>query len=160
MSNKEPLRLWQTLVLAALFVVLSPLLLAILVVWLVAAVVLYVLVWILWCTRGRDVLFVYSDSPVWHDYVEEQILPRIESRAITLNWSNRRNWLHKWALAPCVFRFFGGRREYNPLALHFRPLRVHRRFQFWKAFRDYKHGRTESLKKVEQEFFRSIERYV
>jgi hypothetical protein len=28
---------------------------------------LYALVWTLWLPRGRDILFVCSDSPIWHE---------------------------------------------------------------------------------------------
>ena len=28
---------------------------------------LYLLVWSCWCTRGRNVLLVYSESPLWYD---------------------------------------------------------------------------------------------
>lgn len=151
----------RRILLLALLLLLSPLILVFVVVfsllWALISVVLSVLVWILWCPRGKDVLFVYSDSPVWHDYIEEQILPRIEARAVILNWSDRRHWLDKYSLAPLLFRHFGGYREYNPLAIYFRPFRPHRRFRFWQAFRDYKHGKADSLQRVEKAFFAAID---
>ena len=49
-------------------------------------------VWSWWCLRDRDILFVYSDSPVWHDYIEQSILPHLGERAIVLNWSERKRW--------------------------------------------------------------------
>jgi hypothetical protein len=146
--------------LLVLLLLLSPLILvfvaAFSLLWALISVVLSVLVWMLWCTRGKDILFVYSDSPVWHDYLEEHILPRIAARSVVLNWSERRHWLDSYALAALVFRHFGGYREYNPLAIYFRPLRPHRRFRFWKAFRDYKHGKPDSLHRVESDFFQAI----
>ena len=149
----------RILLLAALLL-LSPLILAFVfvfsILWALVSIVLSLLVWLLWCPRGRDILFVYSDSPVWHDYIEERILPRIEGRAVVLNWSDRRLWLESYSLASLVFRHFGGYREYNPMALYFRPLRWHRRFPFWKTFRDLKHGKPESLNRAEDEFFRAI----
>jgi hypothetical protein len=47
-----------------------------------ASVALHLLVWVFWLPRGQDVLFVYSDSPVWHDYIEAEILPNIRRRAV------------------------------------------------------------------------------
>src|SRR5688572_13185008 len=65
---------------------------------LIMTIGLYILVWTMWCTRGKDILFVYSDSPIWHDYIEQQIIPQIEARAVILNWSDRRHWLHRYSL--------------------------------------------------------------
>jgi len=146
--------------LLVLLLLLSPVILAFVIafslLWTLISVVLSVLVWILWCPRGKDILLVYSDSPVWHVYMEEKILPRIEARSVVLNWSERRHWLDKYTLASLLFRHFGGYREYNPLAIYFRPLRPHRRFRFWQAFRDYKHGKSDSLQRIEQTFFEAI----
>jgi hypothetical protein len=124
--------------------------------WTLTTVVLYTLVWLLWSTRGKDILFVYSDSPVWHDYIEERIVPRIETRSIILNWSNRRHWLGGWSLQSLVFCHFGGHREYNPMALYFRPFWLHRSFRCFEAFRDWKHGKPERLKQLENDFFHRI----
>src|SRR5215213_3227844 len=40
------------------------------VLWLIAALVLLLVVWLTWCSRGRYALVVYSNSPIWHDYFE------------------------------------------------------------------------------------------
>src|SRR4051794_36632861 len=69
-----------------------------------------VAIWCWWCARGRDVLFVYSDSPIWHDYVEDRILSELEDRAVVLNWSERKRW--RTSLATLAFRHFGGSREF------------------------------------------------
>lgn len=137
-------------------VVCIPLLVVVLLYWFIATSTLYLAVWILWCTRGKDILFVYSNSPIWRDYIEQQLIPRIADRSVILNWSERRDWLDSWSLPSVTFRFFGGSREYNPLALHFRPLRRHRTFRFWKAFKDWKHGNPETLKLIEGQLFDTI----
>lgn len=159
MSGKQSIRIQDglgALLLFALVLVLLPLFAVILILWLLTSVVLYVLVWLLWCARGKNILFVYSDSPVWHDFIEQTIVPRIQARSVILNWSDRRHWIRKVSLQSLLFRHFGGYREYNPLALYFRPFRLHRTFRFWKPFRDWKHGKPESLKRVEEDFFRAI----
>jgi fatty acid desaturase len=97
MNSNQSSRLRQILI-GLLVLILLPLLLIALVFWVFTSLLLYVLVWLLWCSRGKDILFVYSDSPIWHDYIEEQIIPRIESRAVILDWSNRQNWLHRVSL--------------------------------------------------------------
>ncbi len=112
---------------------------------------LRIAVWSWWCLRGRDILFVYSDSPVWQDYIEQRILPRLGERAIVLNWSERKRWSP--SLKRMAFYHFGGDREFNPLAVVFRPFRRTRTFRFWRPFRDFKHGRPEALREMEDELF-------
>ena len=161
MSNKKAKRREQFLVFVALllFALLSPLMIAVVVAailfYVLSALCLYVAVWFCWCRRGRSVLFVYSDSPIWREYVEERILPRLGERAVVLNWSQRKRW--RGTLPVLVFRFFGGSRDFNPLAVVFRPLRFARRFRFHEPFREYKHGKTESLARMERELFELVD---
>ena len=56
-------------------------------------------------------------------------------------------------MARLAFFHFGGYREFNPLAIVFRPFRFTRKFRFWKAFRDYKHGHPVKLREMERDFF-------
>ena len=146
---------WWQIAIAILFL---PLLLAYVAIWLVCSLIwsafLHLFIWVWWCPRGRDVLFVYSDSPVWHDYIEAQILPRLSERAVILNWSQRLHW--PISLARLAFYHFGGDRHFNPLAVVFRPFRPTRKFRFYRPFRDFKHGRAEALVKMESELFALI----
>jgi hypothetical protein len=115
---------------------------------------LNIAIWFWWCSRGRDILFVTSDSPLWHDYIEQQILPHLGKRAVVLNWSQRKRW--RASLARTAFRHFGGLREFNPLAVVFRPLHPAHTFRFWQPFRDFKNGHPEALHQMESEFFELI----
>ena len=117
----------------------------------VATVCLHITIWTWWCLRGRDILLVYSDSPIWHDYIEEVILPHLGERAVILNWSQRKRW--RVSLARLAFHHFGGYREFNPLAVVFRPFRRSRVFRFCQPFRDFKHGQPQALHQMEREFF-------
>ena len=142
----------------ALLIVLSPLIVVIVALYVLARVtsgaMLHLMVWTFWLPRGQDVLFVYSDSPVWHDYIEAEILPTIRRRAVVLNWSERKGW--PFGLARAVFRHFGGTQEFNPLAVVFRPLRRAAVFRFWEPFRDWKHGRGERLRQLQTDLFRTL----
>jgi len=120
----------------------------------VASACMHVVVWTWWCLRGRDILFVYSDSPIWRDYVEQNILPYLGDRAVVLNWSQRKQW--RLSVARLAFHHFGGYRQFNPLAVVFRPFRRTRTFRFWEPFRDFKHGRPAALHTMELEFFSLI----
>ena len=115
---------------------------------------LHTLIWTVWCLRGRDVLFVHSDSPLWREHIEQHILPYLGNRAVVLDWSERRRW--RMSLARLAFHHFGGHRQFNPLAVVFRPFRRTRTFRFWQPFRAFKQGHPEALRQVENEFFMSI----
>jgi hypothetical protein len=154
MKKEQKLPAW----LLAFLIVLLPLILLFVVVVLalfaVTSICLHVLIWSCWCVRGRDILFVYSDSPIWREYVEQRLLPPIRDRAVILNWSQRKGW--NLSLARAAFHHFGGYREFNPLAVVFRPFRRTRKFRFWQPFRDWKHGRPAKLEQMEKEFFSVI----
>jgi hypothetical protein len=155
-KRKRGLNGWPALV---LLLVLSPLLLPLLVVlvvsWLAGALALHLLTLIVWLPAGRRVLFVYSNSPIWKDHIEAEVLPRLPSTAAVLNWSQRSEW-SRWSLSVWLFRFYAGNREYNPLAIVIRPWRGPMLFRFWRAFRDSKHGTIEPLRALEASFFQSI----
>ena len=147
---------WSRRVLLALVVVAcSPLLALLVLAYGLYGLSLHVLVWLLWIPAGKRVLFVYSNSPLWQSYIEDSILPRLPHASVVLNWSERRHW-RWWALSTAVFHFFGGSREFNPLAVVVRPLRWGRTFRFWRAFRDTRHGDREALRILEAEFFRCL----
>jgi hypothetical protein len=142
-----------------LLIVVSPLIVVVLFVIVIVrvtfSVILHLMVWVWWLPRGQDVLFVYSDSPIWQDYIQVEILPSIRHRAVVLNWSERKKW--SLGLARVVFSHFGGTREFNPLAVVFRPLKRSQVFRFWQPFRDWKHGRGERLRQIQADFFRALD---
>jgi hypothetical protein len=150
-TPKRKLKWWQ----AALIIPFVPVLIAITAIALVFfafwTAFLHVTIWTWWCLRGRDILFVYSDSPIWREYIEQHILPYIGERAVVLNWSQRKRW--RISLARLAFHHFGGYRQFNPLAVVFRPFRRTRIFRFWQPFRDFKRGHPEALRQIESQFF-------
>ena len=157
--NKTESKNYNPKWLVVLGVILSPLLIVVipailllaLFAYLTSTVCLHIIIWSWWCIRGNDILFVYSDSPIWHDYVEQRILPHLGERAVVLNWSQRKRW--RLSLARMAFYHFGSYRQFNPLGVVFRPFRRTRIFRFWQPFRDFKHGNPEALHKIETEFF-------
>jgi hypothetical protein len=91
-SNRRSIKLWQipiVVLLCALILVIAPLAI---IFYLLRSVCLRIAIWSSWCTRGKDVLFVYSDSTIWQDYIEGRILPYLDERAVILNWSQRKRW--------------------------------------------------------------------
>lgn len=100
---------------------------------------LTIAVWLFWCPRGRNVLFIYSDSPIWKCHIEENILPKLACHANILNWSHRKTW--SWYSFPIlIFNFFAGHREWNPMAIIFMPFKIPRTFRFWNGYKSYKKG--------------------
>jgi len=157
MSNQRTKveRSFADLVGILMFVLLSPLLLAYLGFRSASALCLNSAVWLSWCAGGRFVLFVHSDSPVWQDHIKGVILPRLGRRAIGLNWSERSRW--KRSLPVLVFRHYAGHKEYNPMAIVFRPFHRTRCFRFFGPFNEHKHGKTDDLAKLEAEFFALVD---
>jgi hypothetical protein len=154
--HKQP---WSRLREAVLIVVIVPFVLP-LALFAIASHLAYrallsLLVWVLWLPRGKDVLFVYSDSPIWREYIATQVLPLVHERAIVLNWSERKRW-SRWPLSVAVFHHFGGAGDFNPLVVVFGPLRLARVFRFWSAFNDWKRGYKEPVEKLRQELFASL----
>ena len=142
---------WKKIAGLLALALLSPLWVPVLFLQLLYTAALYTAAWLAWCTRGRDVLVVYSESPIWRDRIERELLPKLEGRAVVLNWSERRHWLERLRLSSLVFRHFGGSREFNPLAVVFQPFRLARTFRFWRPYKDFKHGKAESVERMEQE---------
>ena len=97
--------------------------------------------WRAHAARGRLVLFVYSESPNWKAYIEENILPHIRDRCVLLNWSERRLWSSTSPWEARFFRRFSGDREFNPLAPVFCARGRIRSVRFHQAFLDFKHGK-------------------
>ena len=154
-ETKGRTKWWHVVVVIPLLPMLIALGVIALIAFAVASACIHVVVWTWWCLRGRDILLVYSDSPIWRDYFEQNILPHLGDRAIVLNWSQRKHW--RLTVARLAFSHFGGYRQFNPLAVVFRPFRRTRTFRFWKPFRDFKHGRPAALEKMELEFFSLID---
>jgi hypothetical protein len=113
---------------------------------------LLVMIWRQWNRRGKNILLVYSSSHTWKAYFEERILPRVKEQAVVLNWSERSAWPKGFSLPVAAFRHFGGAREFNPLAVVFRPFHRTRIFRFWQPFKSQKHGRPQPLQKMEMDF--------
>jgi hypothetical protein len=117
-----------------------------------ATLVLYVAVFAFWLPRGKDTLFVYSNSPHWKEYIELNILPAVGQRCVVLNWSERGTW-RQWSLAVSCFRHFGGGREFNPMAVVFRRFRRAKVFRFWRSLHEFKHGNPAPLFNLQAELF-------
>jgi hypothetical protein len=118
-------------------------------------VVVYLLVWMWWLPKGKDVLYVSSDSPVWKEYMETEVFPLVAERAIVLSWSARSKW-PMWSFTVRVFRTFGRGRDFNPMVVLFRPFRRARIFRFLPAFQERKHGNGASVEQLRRDLTQAL----
>jgi hypothetical protein len=109
-----------------------------------------------WSPQGFRCLVVHSDSPVWKDHVDQEWLPRLDSFAAKLNWSERARW--GASLEAQVFRHFcyPSRRNFNPAVIVFRGLRAPFVFRFYEAFHEAKIGRGRYLDELEAAMFEAL----
>ena len=131
---------------------------------------------------GKLGILVYSNSPNWQRYIEERWLPVYQHHFVVLNWSDRSNWDVRSRFEAKVFRRYTGPVEYNPVVIllgHAEPFATFRAWvaairagepfgmlapsaprarviRFWKAFRDYKHGKPRALEKAEAELATAV----
>lgn len=116
-----------------------------------------------WHPKGKRLLFVYSDSPNWKEYIETNILPKIEKKVVILNWSNHQQWNTEslevqifkhwanWINHPTISKRKPPWREFCPMAITFVPWWNPKCIRFWRAFKEYKHGKNQLLMEREQE---------
>ncbi|HBA86303.1 MAG TPA: hypothetical protein DCZ95_19660 [Verrucomicrobia bacterium] len=107
--------------------------------------------------RGRYIVFVHSNSPVWLDFIANDILPHLPADTVILNWSDRLKW--KWFSFPVrLFKLYGGDTNFNPMGLVCTTFRGVKTFRFWDAFKECKHGNEKPLEELKTNFFAYIER--
>jgi hypothetical protein len=146
---KKPNGVSKVLILL-LLIILSPVLIIWVLLYFLWGAILYLTIWL--TSKKQFVVFVYSDSPTWKDYVEREIFPDLQNRAVLLNWSERRNWRN--SLAVLAFRYFGGHRNFNPMGMILRPFRFVKTYRFFEAF---KHGNVKRIQEIKRELFEDLD---
>lgn len=141
-----------TLLLPIVVVLLPPLVLW----WFVWGSVLRLWFWYAHRRHGRFILFIYSESPNWQTYIEQNLLPRLGDHALVLNWSRRKQWNRESWWAARVFHHWAGGRDFNPLTLVFVGTWRVASVRFFRAFRDFQHGKEQLLRQAEEELLRHL----
>ena len=95
---------------------------------------------------SKDLLIVYTDSPHWGSYIEENWLPRWGERAVILNRS--RPWRPDEPAAKLWLVATGGR-NHTPVAIVIPSSGKLVAIPFFAAFRDAKHGKPKALHEAE-----------
>ena len=115
--------------------------------------------WVRHGRRGKVILFVYSDSSNWKDYVEEKILPRLEACSVILNWSKRREWESSMQFEARLFNQWAGSGEFTPTAILFPLLGRVEVFRLWQLSQNPKHGKNNVSKEAEQSLFAAVKQF-
>jgi len=151
-ARNPHLKWWQLALLLALLPIIVVLAVPVFALFILTSVGLRLVIWS-WCPRGRDILFIYSENPIWQDHIETRILPRLAGCAVVINCSRRKR--RPFSVARIAFHHFGGHSDFNPMAIVFRPFGRTRIYRFWQPFRELKHGRPEAFQRMEAEFYRA-----
>lgn len=177
MSRQEKKQIWtiKDILLVTLAIALIPILILLIPFFVIYMIVsglwFRLLVKLKWHPQKKYLLFVYSNSPNWKEYIESNILPKISPYAVIINWSERSDW--DWKKKPLelkIFKrwtgvqryFFKGKKrwdgkEFNPVAITFLPWWKCKVFRFWLPFRDFKHGKEKPLKDMETKLFKVLD---
>ena len=115
--------------------------------------------WLRHGRKGKMILFVYSDSSNWKDYIETNILPRIEAQSIVLNWSRRREWESRMQLETKLFYQWAGPGDFVPVAILFSPIGKARVFRLWQPSENPKHGKVRVSKEAERALFEKVKQF-
>lgn len=142
------------ILLTVLLLFLSPIVVVTVLFYLAWGAILYLAIWL--THKKSFIIFIYSDSPIWKDYMEQEILPQIQDHAVILNWSERRKW--KSSLAVLAFQYFGGYRNFNPIAMVFRPFHIVETYRFFEAFKEFKRGDRKKVEEIKSELFDTLRR--
>ncbi|KXI30856.1 hypothetical protein [Paraglaciecola hydrolytica] len=108
--------------------------------------------------KARYILFTYTDSESWSPYIEQNILPKIESYAQIINRTNEQDWKTEHKLERKAVEVWSSI-NVNPLAIVFEPGKKVKVIPFYEAFRDLKHGKQEQINSKCQELFQCLPSY-
>ncbi len=105
--------------------------------------------------NGKRIIFVTSNSPIWHDYLENKWINIITKYAYILNWSERNQWNNsQWEIR--MFRHWGGDRDMVPMFIIYVNYFHIQKFRLYKPFIEYKHGKDRNLSNIEINIEKSI----
>jgi len=115
--------------------------------------------WLRHGRKGKRVLFVYSESSNWKDYVETKILPRIEPHSVILNWSKRRDWESRMQFEMKLFNQWSGPGEFVPVAIVLPLTGKVRTFRLWQLSPNPKHGKDKVSREAEQGLLETVKQF-
>ena len=115
--------------------------------------------WIRYGRKGKFILFVYSESSNWKDYVETKILPRIENHSIILNWSKRREWEPRMSFETKLFNHWAGSGEFTPTAIVLPLVGKVKVIRLWQISQHAKPRKDGASKEAEEALFTAMNQF-
>ena len=115
--------------------------------------------WIRHGRKGKFILFVYSDSSNWKDYIETKILPQIETRSIVLNWSKRGEWKPRMSYETKLFNYWAGTVEFTPTALILPLFGKVKIIRLWQPNKHAKSKKDGISKEAEKALFTAMNQF-
>jgi hypothetical protein len=109
--------------------------------------------------EGEKDFVCLLDSANWKEYIETAILPRIETHAIILNWSKRREWGSGQELETGCSTTGPGQENFVPVAICFSSLCKARVYRLWQHDEHSKHGKVRMSKEAEGAFLETVKRF-
>jgi len=113
--------------------------------WFISSAALAAVVTILWIPRKIRYLIIYSDSPQWKSYFEEEVIPSFVRNAKVINLSRDGGGSKWWHLDWVVYRHCAGYRNRFPIVIRLSPIGTWRAVRFYDAFIQAKKGKTQNL---------------
>ena len=107
--------------------------------------------------KGKKAIFVYSQTAFWKDYVEKEILPRLDSRTLPLDWSRRTEWGLKRPLEAKIYEEWAGGGEFVPTAILMTLIGEIKVIRLWHFDPDSKHKKGRPSKEGLQALWVALE---
>lgn len=113
-----------------------------------------------WLPKGKYAFFLYSSSKKWKDYFEQELIPKIQSKAIVWNWSTR--YQYGWnsdLLEAKVLKLFRPFNRSYPVAIVFLPSNKVRIFEFYTPYIKMlkSQNQNQDYKNLEKDFLNLLE---
>lgn len=103
-----------------------------------------------WFPKRKFMLILNSDSPVWSEFVRNNLENRYADRAFILNSSRRIQWDKKSLEVKVSNALLRGSKDV-PAVIVFTKWYKPKVFSFYKAFKEYKHGKPARVEKLLKE---------
>lgn len=100
--------------------------------------------------EGKYIVVVYSDDQRWKEYIEREMLPRLEPFVLAYNRSDWSMMTPQKRLAANMLERWGGKNDYLPSAFAMMPGGEIKTLSFYRPFLKFKHGNDVQLRNREK----------
>ncbi len=115
-----------------------------------------------WFPKDKYAFFIYSNSKKWKSYFEQELIPKIQSKAIIWNWSTRLQYgWNNGLLEAKALKTFQTSRYYYPIAIVFLYSGKVKIFDFYTPYVKMLKSQNENqdYKNLEKDFLDLLESF-